>query len=56
MHSFREADLRAEQLGKKAIKLEQELKTWDKKNGELEEKYLAVKAEMDELESQLDGV
>ncbi|KAI8332195.1 hypothetical protein BC941DRAFT_436888 [Chlamydoabsidia padenii] len=54
--NFREADLRAEQLGKKAVKLEQELKTWEKKNNELEEKYLAAKAEMDELESQLDGV
>lgn len=54
--SFREADLRAEQLGKKAIKLQQELKTWEKKNSDLEEKYLAAKNEMDELEGQLDGV
>ncbi|SAM04937.1 hypothetical protein [Absidia glauca] len=54
--NFREADLRAEQLGKKAIKLQQELKTWEKKNSDLEEKYLAAKNEMDELEGQLDGV
>jgi tropomyosin len=54
--SFREADLRAEQLGKKAVKLELELKAWDKKNGELEEKYLKAKGEMEELEGQLDGI
>lgn len=55
MRSFREAVLRGEQLRKKAIKLDQELKAWDK-NGELEKKYLAAKAEMDDLGSQLDGV
>lgn len=54
--SFREADLRAEQLEKKAVKIQQEIAVWDKKNADLEEKYKAAKAEMDELEGQMDGV
>lgn len=54
--SFREADLRAEQLGKKAVKIEQEIATWDKKNADLEAKYQAAKAEMDELDGQMEGV
>ncbi|KAF1797979.1 hypothetical protein V8B55DRAFT_1550427 [Mucor lusitanicus] len=53
---FREADLRAEQLGKKAVKIEQEIAIWDKKNAELEAKYQAAKAEMDELDGQMEGV
>ncbi|KAI8357838.1 hypothetical protein EDC96DRAFT_545733 [Choanephora cucurbitarum] len=53
---FREADLRAEQLSKKAVKIEQEIATWDKKNAELEAKYQAAKSEMDELEGQMDGM
>lgn len=54
--SFREADLRAEQLEKKAVKIQQEIAIWDKKNAELETKYQAAKAEMDELEGQMEGV
>ncbi|KAI9485662.1 MAG: hypothetical protein EXX96DRAFT_613529 [Benjaminiella poitrasii] len=53
---FREADLRAEQLNKKAIKLQQEIAGWNKKNADLEAKYQAAKAEMDELEGQMEGV
>ena len=56
LFSFREADLRAEQLSKKAVKIEQEIATWDKKNAELEAKYQAAKSEMDELEGQMDGM
>ncbi|KAI8647605.1 hypothetical protein BD408DRAFT_408210 [Parasitella parasitica] len=47
--SFREADLQAEQLTKKAVKLEQEIAVWDKKNADMQEKYEKTKAEMDEL-------
>jgi tropomyosin len=54
--SFREADLRAEQLGKKIIKLEQELGIWDKKNADLQEKYDKAKGEMDELEGNLEDI
>ncbi|KAI8988950.1 hypothetical protein BDB01DRAFT_783750 [Pilobolus umbonatus] len=53
---YREADLRAEQLGKKAVKVQQEIEAWNKKNAELEAKYKAAKEEMDELEGQMDGV
>ncbi|KAI9364055.1 hypothetical protein BD770DRAFT_433569 [Pilaira anomala] len=53
---FREADLRAEQLGKKAVKIQQEISVWDKKNADLEAKYKEAKAEMDELEGQMEGV
>ncbi|KAK4517945.1 Ceramide glucosyltransferase [Mucor velutinosus] len=53
---FREADLRAEQLGKKAVKIEQEIAIWDKKNADLEAKYQAAKAEMEELDGQMEGV
>lgn len=56
IRSFRESDLRAEQLGKKAIKLEQEKQEWEKKNADLEAKHQAVKAELDEMERQLEGV
>lgn len=55
-NSFRDADLRAEQLGKKAVKIQQEIAVWDKKNAELETKYQEAKAEMDELEGQMEGV
>ena len=55
-NSFRESDLRAEQLGKKAIKLQQEVKDWDKKNDDLEAKHKGVKDELDEMERQLEGV
>ncbi|KAI9314313.1 hypothetical protein BX666DRAFT_1862927 [Dichotomocladium elegans] len=54
--NFRESDLRAEQLGKKAIKLEQEVKGWDKKIEELKAKRDGVQAELDEMEKQLEGV
>lgn len=48
--------MRAEQLGKKAVKIEQEIAVWDKKNADLEAKYQAAKAEMDELDGQMEGV
>lgn len=54
--SFREADLRAEQLGKKAVRLQQEVKEWDTKNKDLEAKHQGVKDELDEMERQLEGV
>lgn len=54
--SFREADLRAEQLEKKEIKLKQEVKEWEKKNAAIEAKHKEVRDELDEMESQLEGV
>lgn len=54
--SFREADLRAEQFEKKANNLQQELDNMESKHEEMCSKYQAAKAEMDELERQLEGV
>ncbi|KAI7877661.1 hypothetical protein K492DRAFT_165719 [Lichtheimia hyalospora FSU 10163] len=54
--NFREADLRAEQLEKKEIKLKQEVKEWEKKNAQIEAKHKEVRDELDEMESQLEGV
>lgn len=54
--SFREADLRAEQFEKKANNLQQELENMESKHEEMCGKYQAAKAEMDELERQLEGV
>lgn len=54
--SFREADLRAEQFEKKANNLQQELDNMESKHEEMCGKYQAAKAEMDELERQLEGV
>lgn len=56
LYSFRDADLRAEQLEKKAVKIQQEISVWDKKHADLEAKYQAARAELDELEGQMDGV
>ncbi|KAI7879246.1 hypothetical protein K492DRAFT_131649, partial [Lichtheimia hyalospora FSU 10163] len=54
--NFREADLRAEQFEKKANNLQQELDNMESKHEEMCGKYQAAKAEMDELERQLEGV
>lgn len=54
--SFREADLRAEQLEKKAVKLQQEIKVWDKKNAELQDKLDAANKEMKDLADEMDVV
>lgn len=54
--SYREADLRAEQLEKKEIKLKQEVQEWEKKNAQIEAKHKEVRDELDGLESQLEGV
>ena len=54
--SFREADLRAEQFEKKSNNLQQELENMEAKHEEMNQKYQAAKAEMDDLERQLEGV
>ncbi|KAI8138086.1 hypothetical protein BJV82DRAFT_646641 [Fennellomyces sp. T-0311] len=54
--NFRDADLRAEQFEKKASNLQQELEAMEAKNEEMSQKYQAAKAEMDDLERQLEGV
>ncbi|KAI9315647.1 hypothetical protein BX666DRAFT_330530 [Dichotomocladium elegans] len=52
----RDAELRAEQSEKRAIKLKQEVQAWDKKNAELVEKIKALKAELNDLDAGLEDL
>lgn len=53
---LRTTDVKAEHYERKVASVEQERDNWEKKYEELEEKYKAAKAELEEISKQLDDL